>query len=67
MLPFGNNYLYYIEICLQVVCAIHCMRQGTQGRWLWIIIFLPLVGCIIYIVSEMRPPQRYQCTENRYS
>jgi hypothetical protein len=55
MLPFGNNYLYYIEICLQVVCAIHCMRRGTQGKWLWIIVFLPLVGCIIYIVSEMRP------------
>lgn len=55
MLPFGNNYLYYIEICLQVVCALHCIRRGTQGRWLWIIIFLPLIGCIIYIVSEMRP------------
>src|ERR1700761_2308847 len=55
MLPFGNNYLYYIEICLQVVCALHCIRRGTQGRWLWIIVFLPLIGCIIYIVSEMRP------------
>ena len=55
MLPFGNNYLYYIEIGLQVICAIHCMRRGTQGKWLWIIIFLPLVGCIIYIFSEMRP------------
>jgi len=55
MLPFGNNYLYYIEIGLQVICAIHCMRRGNQGKWLWIIIFLPLVGCIIYIFSEMRP------------
>ena len=55
MLPFGNNYLYYIEIGLQVICAIHCMRRGTQGKWLWVIIFLPLVGCIIYIFSEMRP------------
>jgi len=31
------------------------MRRGNQNKWLWIIIFLPLVGCIIYIFSEMRP------------
>ncbi|MFB9841764.1 PLDc N-terminal domain-containing protein [Mucilaginibacter ginsenosidivorans] len=55
MLPFGNNYLYYIEIGLQVICAIHSVRRGTQGKWLWIIIFLPLVGSLIYIFSEMRP------------
>jgi len=55
MLPFGNNYLYYIEICLQVICAVHCIRRGNQNKWLWIIIFLPFVGCIIYIFSEMRP------------
>lgn len=58
MLPFGNNYLYYIEIGLQVICAIHSMRRGTQGKWLWIIIFLPFVGSIIYIFSEMRPGRK---------
>jgi hypothetical protein len=55
MLPFGNSYLYYIEIALQVICALHCIRRGNQNKWLWIIVFLPLVGCIIYIFSEMRP------------
>jgi len=55
MLPFGNSYLYYIEIALQVICALHCIRRGNQNRWLWIIIFLPMVGCLIYIFSEIRP------------
>lgn len=55
MLPFGNSYLYYIEITLQVVCALHCIRRGNQNRWLWIIVFLPMVGCLIYIFSEIRP------------
>ena len=49
----GGNYFYYIEIGLQAFCAIHCMRRGTQNKWIWIIVFLPVVGCIAYIYSEV--------------
>jgi hypothetical protein len=48
----SNNY-YYIVIGLQAVCAIHCMRKGNQQKWLWLIIFLPVVGALIYIFTEM--------------
>jgi hypothetical protein len=49
---FSNSY-FYITIGLQAVCAIHCMRKGNQNKWIWIIVFLPLVGCIAYIFTEM--------------
>ena len=49
---FANSYFYYIPIALQAICVIHCLRRGNN-RWIWIIIFLPVVGSLIYIFSEM--------------
>jgi hypothetical protein len=50
---FLNNYLYYIPIGLQALCAIHCIRKGNQQKWLYIIIFLPVIGSLIYLYSEV--------------
>lgn len=50
---FANSYLYYIPIALQVVCVLHCLRRGNENKWIWIIIFLPVIGCIIYFFSEI--------------
>lgn len=52
-MEFFGNYFYYITIGLQAICAIHCLRKGTQQKWLWLIIFLPIAGSLIYIFSEM--------------
>lgn len=49
---FANSYYYYIPIALQAICVIHCLRRGNQ-KWIWIIVFLPVVGSLIYIFSEM--------------
>lgn len=55
-MPFFNlfpGYYYYIVVILQVICVIHCIRRGRQNNWIWLLVFLPLVGCIIYIFTEM--------------
>jgi hypothetical protein len=52
MLEFATNY-YYIILGLQAICAIHCIRKGTQNKWIWLIVFLPLVGSIAYIFTEI--------------
>ncbi len=49
---FLGNY-YYVSIALQAICAIHCIRKGNQNKWIWIIVFLPIIGCIAYIYTEM--------------
>ncbi|MES2278009.1 MAG: tetratricopeptide repeat protein [Bacteroidota bacterium] len=54
---FSGNYLYYITVAIQVLCGIHCLRRGKQG-WLWIIIFLPMVGSLIYLFMEILPSRR---------
>jgi hypothetical protein len=50
---FQNLNLYYITIALQAICAIHCIRKGSQGKWIWLIIFVPLIGSIAYIFTEI--------------
>ena len=50
---FSNNYFYFITIGLQAICVIHCLRKGRQTNWIWLIIFLPLIGSLIYIFSEI--------------
>ncbi len=50
---FGGGYFYIISIGLPAFCVIHSLRRGTEGRWIWIIIFLPIIGSLVYIYSEI--------------
>jgi hypothetical protein len=44
---------YYLIVILQAVCVFHCVRKGNQNKWIWLIVFLPAVGCLIYLFSEI--------------
>jgi hypothetical protein len=59
-MPFIHSYYYYITIALQAICVIHCMRKGNQVRWIWVIVFLPVVGALAYIFTEMTPGRGIQ-------
>jgi hypothetical protein len=52
-MPFYGGSYYYIIIALQIFCAVHSYRRGTLNRWILLIIFLPVIGSIIYIYSEI--------------
>lgn len=56
---YGGSY-YYLVVILEIFCAIHCLRRGTQSKWLWIIIVIPLVGSLIYIYSEILSNRRFK-------
>ncbi|HEY4287722.1 MAG TPA: hypothetical protein VGN00_11535 [Puia sp.] len=53
MVPLLPPFLYLVSIVLQAVCVIHCLAKGNQQRWIWIIIFLPFIGCVIYFFTEI--------------
>jgi hypothetical protein len=38
-----------------VLCVVHAVRTGRTQPWIYIIVFLPLVGCIAYFVVEILP------------
>jgi hypothetical protein len=50
---FFGRYFYYITIGLQIYCAVHSYRRGTLNRWILLIIFLPIIGSLIYLYSEV--------------
>jgi hypothetical protein len=45
-------------ILLQVICAVHAVKSGRGGLWIWIIVFVPLVGCAVYLLVEVLPGLR---------
>lgn len=46
---------YILTVLIQVGFAVHVVRTGRNFMWLWIIIFVPLVGCLVYFIAEILP------------
>lgn len=42
-------------IALQIVCIVHAIRRGNVFPWIYLIVFLPLVGSLIYLGMEVVP------------
>ncbi|MFI5131396.1 MAG: hypothetical protein ACHQFX_15445 [Chitinophagales bacterium] len=38
---------------MQALCVIHCLRKGRPNNWIWLIVFLPVIGSLIYLFSEI--------------
>ncbi len=49
-MPFG-----LLEIGLQIMLAIHAARTGRLQPWLYIILFLPGIGALLYVVVVLLP------------
>lgn len=47
-----------LSILVQLACAVHCVRNGRNGLWLMVIIFLSLPGCLAYAIFEILPQYR---------
>jgi len=46
-------YGYYTPIFLfQAFCIYHAYRNNAEQRWYWLILFFPLIGCIIYFIHS---------------
>jgi hypothetical protein len=42
--------IYYpLIIGLQAFCIYHAYKNNSEQKWFWLIIFFPLIGCIIYL------------------
>jgi hypothetical protein len=46
-----------LVIAIQVFFAVHCIRAGKPG-WLFIIVFFPVVGSLVYLFVEYLPEIR---------
>lgn len=44
---------YYFIIAFQAFCMYHLFKHKNSYYWIFAIIFLPLVGCIVYLVTQV--------------
>lgn len=44
-----------VPLALVVACLVHVFRTGRDRFWIYIIIFLPMAGCIAYFFVEVLP------------
>ena len=44
--------LYTPLLILQAFCVYHAYKNNVDQRWYWLIIFFPLIGCIIYLYQN---------------
>lgn len=47
--------LALLVIAFQVTCGLHVIRSGQERYWLYLIIALPGLGCLIYFLGIMLP------------
>jgi len=52
---------YLLIVAVQVFFAVHCIRRGNPA-WLFLIVFFPLVGSLIYLFVEYLPELRARNT-----
>lgn len=43
------------DLIIQLLFVMHAIRTGRDRYWIWIIVFFPVIGCIIYFLSECCP------------
>jgi hypothetical protein len=54
---FDNLSYYYIIMAFQGFCLFHAYKNGTGQKWYWLIIFLPFIGCLIYLYENFYTPR----------
>lgn len=55
---YSLGYFYYIIPVLQIICILHALKTNRRD-WIYILIFLPGIGCIIYFIREIFPDIRH--------
>jgi hypothetical protein len=45
----------YLTYFMQILLVIHVLKTGRSRYWIWLLLFLPLIGGIAYLVIEILP------------
>lgn len=44
---------YYLIIALQAFCLYHMYKNKSNFYWIWLIVFLPVVGSLVYLFTHV--------------
>ncbi len=45
----------YLTYFIQLLLVIHVLKTGRDRYWIWLLLFLPLIGGVAYLVVEILP------------
>ncbi len=45
----------YLTYFIQILLVIHVLKTGRNRYWIWLLLFLPLIGGVAYLVVEILP------------
>lgn len=48
-------YLIVISLLAQVALIVHCIKTGRNTIWVWVLLFLSLLGVVAYLAVEILP------------
>ncbi|HRJ53433.1 MAG TPA: tetratricopeptide repeat protein [Candidatus Thiothrix moscowensis] len=51
-----------LVLLIQIAFAIHVVRTGRETFWIYIIAFLPGIGCAVYFFTQVLPEMRHSRT-----
>ena len=58
-------FLGVLFLVVQIACAVHAGRTGRPFFWIYLIVFLPMVGMLAYVVVELVPEMANSRTGRR--
>lgn len=44
---------YYLIVAFQVYCIYHMYKKGNSFYWVFLIFFVPVIGCVIYLLTQV--------------
>ncbi len=50
----SQTWYFQVILVLQAICVFHVLRHSREYFWIWIILFVPLIGCGIYLYLHGR-------------
>jgi len=51
-------FLIVLSTLIQLLLIIHAMKTGRRDPWLWVILFFPGIGSVLYVFFELLPELR---------
>jgi hypothetical protein len=49
---------YSLVLVVQALCVLHVIKSRRDSKWIWLIVFLSIIGCAVYFVMEILPGLR---------
>lgn len=57
--------LVLITVAIQVIAVVHLFRTRRDMRWLFLIVLVPMIGCLAYFIVEVLPSLQTSPTARR--